>query len=498
MKNSEYWKRRFEQLEDENYAKTESYYKDVEKQFRMAQNSVQADIEKWYWRLADNNDISYAAAKKLLKKNELEEFHWTVEEYIKYGQENSMNQKWMKELENASARVHISRLEAIKLQIQQEAEKLFLEYEGATTEFLKRTYADGFYHTAFGIARGTGVGSSLAKLDSDTIEKLIKKPWAQDGSNFSDRIWANKKKLVNVLHTELAQNVIRGESQEKAAKRVAEQMGASMRQARTLVYTESAAIASGARRDCLKDLGVEQYEIVATLDSKTSDICREMDGKVFDMKEYQVGLTAPPFHCNCRSCTCPYFNDEFTVGEERVARSEETGRTYYVPADMKYLEWKEKFVDKDAKEPKSVLTLTEIGAIIRYVSPDSYVLNDKLRHGDELTEEEKEWIIDLDNALDKMQDYEGIVYRSVSDFGIGDVDEFINSYVPGCTKEFPSYISSSENVYDESFSIQYAIWSKHGKDIREYNQKEKEVLFKRNSKFKVIRVEKNIIYLEEK
>ena len=80
MKNSEYWKRRFEQLEDEQYRKTERYYKDIENQFRMAQNSVQADIEKWYWRLADNNDISYAAAKKLLKKNELEEFHWTVEE----------------------------------------------------------------------------------------------------------------------------------------------------------------------------------------------------------------------------------------------------------------------------------------------------------------------------------------------------------------------------------------------------------------------------------
>lgn len=242
---------------------------------------------------------------------------------------------------------------------------------------------------------------------------------------------------------------------------------------------------------------MEQYEVVATLDSRTSDICREMDGKVFDMKEYQVGLTAPPFHCNCRSCTCHYFNDEFTVGEERVARSEETGRTYYVPADMKYLEWKEKFVDKDAKEHKSVLTLTEIGAIIRYVSPDSYVLNDKLRNGDELTEEEKEWIINLDNAQDKMPEYEGVVYRSVSGFGIDDVNEFIHLYVPGYIKEYPFYISSSENVYDENFPIQYIIQSKHGKDIQEYNKKEKEILFKRNSRFWVKKVEGNTIYLEE-
>ena len=40
MKNSEYWKRRFEQLEDEQYRKTERYYKDIENQFRMAQNHI--------------------------------------------------------------------------------------------------------------------------------------------------------------------------------------------------------------------------------------------------------------------------------------------------------------------------------------------------------------------------------------------------------------------------------------------------------------------------
>lgn len=350
MKNSDYWKKRFEQLEDERYSKTEDYYKDLEKQFRMAQNSVQADIEKWYWRLADNNDISYAATKKLLKKDELEEFHWTLEEYIKYGQENAIDQRWMKQLENASAKVHISRLEAIKIQIQQHAEKLFLEYEGKTTEFLRDVYAEGFYHTAYEIAKGTGIGSNLAKLNIDAIDTVIKKPWAQDGSNFSDRIWNNKKKLLNKLHTELAQNVIRGESPDKAAKRIAEEMGVSARQARTLLYTESAAIASKTQQDCFDELDLERYEILATLDSRTSDICREMDKKVFEMKDYQVGVTAPPFHPRCRSCTCPYFDDEFTFIEQRTARSEETGKVYYVPANMNYAEWKEIFVDGGTKD----------------------------------------------------------------------------------------------------------------------------------------------------
>ena len=109
--------------------------------------------------------------------------------------------------------------------------------------------------------------------------------------------------------------------------------------------TESAAIASAAQKDTLKELGVEQYEILATLDGKTSEICRDMDGKVFDMKDYEVGVTAPPFHPNCRSTTVPHFDDEFTDGEERAARNEVTGETYYVPANMKYREWEKKFVE---------------------------------------------------------------------------------------------------------------------------------------------------------
>ena len=74
-----------------------------------------------------------------------------------------------------------------------------------------------------------------------------------------------------------------------------------------------------------------------------------MDGKHFPMSEYAVGVTAPPFHPNCRGCTCPYFDDEFTVGEERVARNEE-GKTYNVPANMTYEEWKQSFVDGNINE----------------------------------------------------------------------------------------------------------------------------------------------------
>ncbi|MBR2594077.1 MAG: minor capsid protein [Firmicutes bacterium] len=112
--------------------------------------------------------------------------------------------------------------------------------------------------------------------------------------------------------------------------------------------TKEAYFSSLAQKECFEDLDVEEYEIVATLDNRTSELCQEMDGQRFPMKDFEAGVTAPPFHVNCRSTTCPYFNDEFSVGE-RAAR-DENGEVYYVPSDMTYPKWKEAFVDGGSKE----------------------------------------------------------------------------------------------------------------------------------------------------
>lgn len=337
-----YWKGRMRALEETQYSKTTEYYNDLQKQFRMAQNSLQLDIEYWYRRLAKNNGISLSSAKQLLKGDELEEFHWTVEEYVKRGQENAVNMQWVKQLENASAKVHISRLEAMKLQTQQHAELLYQKYESGVTEFFGRSYADRFYRTAYEIAKGTGIGSNLAQIDTEKIKKIIHTPWGQDGKAFSDRIWDNKEKLVRELHTELTQSIIRGENYDVAARNLAEKMGSKLFHTRTLVYTESAAISASAQKDCFLELEIEEFEVVETLDSHTCSICGDMDGMHFPMKDFQIGITAPPFHPQCRGCTCPYFNDEFMNGS-RIARRE-NGKQYYVPETMSYKNWKETFV----------------------------------------------------------------------------------------------------------------------------------------------------------
>ena len=140
---------------------------------------------------------------------------------------------------------------------------------------------------------------------------------------------------------------MRGAAPDKAIKAISDRFQVSKSQAGRLVMTESAAFANEARKDCFKDLGVEKYVIVETLDNETCSLCAQLDGKVYPMSEYQVGVTAPPFHPWCRGTTAPYYEDMQGLGD-RFARDGE-GKGYNVPRDMKFTDWKEKYVVQPEK-----------------------------------------------------------------------------------------------------------------------------------------------------
>ena len=358
-------------IEDLNNAQGINVKADIDKAFRMAENGIQSEIEKWYSRIADNNGVSISKARQMLTNRELEEFKWDLADYIKHGEENNINGKWIKELENASGRWHINRLEALKLRVQQKAEEAFGNEVDSIDNFARDAYMRGYYRTAYEIQKGLGLGWNVGVLDDSAIDEIIKKPWCPDGKNFSSRIWTRKAQMVDELHRELLRTTLLGEHPTKAIDRMLKYVDNSFGNARhaagRLAMTEAAYFGSKGQQDSFNMLGVEEYEIVATLDNSTSKICREMDGKHFPMSEYKAGVTAPPFHPYCRTCTCPYFDDEFTEKDIKSARNEE-GEVYHVPADMKYEEWKKKYVKennlKDAKKSDK-LELSEAAQIIK-------------------------------------------------------------------------------------------------------------------------------------
>ncbi|WP_314293214.1 minor capsid protein [Fusobacterium periodonticum] len=337
---SNYWTKRFEEEEKQRNISNKAYAKEIEKQYKIAENKIKSDIEKWYIRIADNNQISLADAKKLLTKDELKEFKWSLAEYTQKAKSGA----WKKELENASARIHIKRLEALQLQVQNSIETLRNKENEMLEDYLIKNYEDTYYHSLYEISKGLNLKTSFATLDRNKINQVIGKPWLSDGKTFSDRIWQDKEQLINTLRTKITQSFITGSTLDEAVEDISKFVSDKIKNkeyvARRLLETESAAYASKAQIEAFKSIDVEKYEIVATLDLHTSEICQEMDGKVFNISDQEIGVTVPPFHSHCRTVIAPYFDDEPT----RASRDE--NGEYKEVKYMNYKEWKDQYIKK--------------------------------------------------------------------------------------------------------------------------------------------------------
>lgn len=254
--------------------------------------------------------------------------------------------------------------------------------------------------------------------------------------------------------------------------------------AERLVRTESSYFSNQGELASYREMGIQEYTFLGG----GCEICMELNGQSFPLDEAEPGLNLPPIHPNCK-CTIK--------AKAKIDLFKDREGVNPLESNPKFEEWKKKYVDTPAPEPIIKLSENEQHAINSYISSEAYTWNDKLRRGVKLTKEEKKQISNLDSALQKMPTYQGVLYRSVSDFGIPDVQEFIVGHKPGMEISFPEFLSSSTEVYDDSFPIQYVITSKTGRDIRKFNSQEKEILFERDSMFYISKVVNNVIYMEE-
>lgn len=361
MRNADYWRGRFSILEDSAHQEAQRTIQDMEELYLDAQRSVQKEIESWYARFAVNNQISLTDARKWLTAGQLEEFHWSVEQYIKIGEQAGLDAAWLKKLENASARFHISRLEAVQTGIQQQLELLYGNQVDSLDALLKKIVGNGYTHTAFEVQKGVGLGWDITGLDQKKLETLLSKPWTTDGRTFRDRCWLNKNDLVGSVSKSLTQGLLRGDSPAKITTAIQKQFGVHRYKAGRLVNTETTYFNAVATKECYKDLDVEMVEIIETLDSHTCSICGGLDGKVIPISQYEPGVTVPPFHPNCRGTTAPAIDPKYAG--ERAARNAD-GAVYYVPANMKYADWVQTFVNGGSKAGLTAATATAILDIV--------------------------------------------------------------------------------------------------------------------------------------
>lgn len=302
-----YWKERAIAVSNQAHKRADKMEEGMLKALRLAESRIKRDIQSWYSKFAFDNEISMSEARKLLTEAELAEFKWTVDEYIELAKQYAGfgDPDWERRLANASARVHIQRLEALQLQIRAEIERATNEQQMIMSNGIPLIYEESYNKTL----EALGETAAMSRVNTKAIEKIAEKPWTTDGKTFSGRIWENKEKLVNSLQTDLIQAVTRGDTHAEMTNRLAERMNTSRYNAGRLVRTETTYINAKATQDAYKENNVEKVEIIGTLDSRVCALCSDMDGITIDMKTYEPGVTVPPFHPMCRCTTAPAVED---------------------------------------------------------------------------------------------------------------------------------------------------------------------------------------------
>lgn len=349
MKQSkDYWadraaQRMFEHMEDAE--KTAARIAGV---YRKASEYLQKRMEGIFLKFMRKHGLTQAEAKRLLSGLGKDPSAKDILDRLSAaGIRQEAGRALAEEIEAPAYRARMERLHELQDQVDAMMSRVYRQEERISSDFYRELTEDAFYRSTFDVQQQAGIAAEFAHLDEDAVDKILNSRWS--GENFSSRIWNNTSRLAQELKESLLVDMITGRTERDAAQRLVETFSVGAMQARRLVRTESCFLTNQMNMRSFREAGVEEYLYVATLDMRTSEICRELDGERFPVADQLPGTNCPPMHPWCRSTTIPFISEEVLAKMKRRARDPETGRTYTVPANMTYKQWYEKYVEGKAK-----------------------------------------------------------------------------------------------------------------------------------------------------
>ncbi len=340
-RKSNYWIKRALERSRADIRSADEVVKTINDAFYNCLKEIEKEISVLYYRYAEDNELDYDLANKLLTGDEYKSFRMGLEEYMDLIDSPEIQL----ELNTLSTRSRISHLEETFFNIQKQIDKAYIYQHEAVESLMKESLQTNYHRVIFdiGVATGETVVKDFHKLTIGEIVKEFERPWS--GKNFSERIWRNRAKLKDALEEEIVKMAISGADCTQAIESVAKKMDVSKRAAATLVHTEQAYFSSLGTLKAYSEMGVDKYIYVATLDLRTSDICRDLDHEVFSIKDAQAGVNYPPMHPRCRSTTAPYTG---AMEGTRTAR-DMFNNEVKVDKSLSYKEWHKKYVESDPK-----------------------------------------------------------------------------------------------------------------------------------------------------
>ena len=360
MNNKDYWTQRKANLIYEQMDKAEKQADKFDKVYKESKAYLDKQINKVFDKFQRDYGLSERDAHHVLKNMKDQKDLNELRKVLEARPDDPNIQRLLADLDSPAYAYRMKRLERLNNDLDRMRSSIYLSEKQGSDGFYSDLMKDSYYKATFDLQQQTGLAYSFSDLPETEIKRLQGLKWT--GEAYSDRIWSNTGALASSVKDELLVSLMTGRSVRDTSQSIAERFEVGQNKARRLVRTESAFFHNQMELLSYEDAEITKYKFVAVLDKRTSHICQEHDNKVYDTDKAVPGVNYPPLHPWCRSTTIAHDKDIDYSKLERRARNPETGKVEYVPADMSYKEWYDKYVaDKDVvKIDFSKLTSEEI------------------------------------------------------------------------------------------------------------------------------------------
>lgn len=347
-----YWEKRAIDIEKLTQDGADVDIMHVNKLFDGAVEIIEKQIDEIFDKYTRDSGLTQDSALKLLNEKQTDTLRRNLMATLAQCQEEVARQAILARLNAPAYAARISRLEALKDLIHAQAYKVGSAAHYRLTDRLIDTYEQSYYRSIYDQQRRTETGFDFTKLADRDVQAAIATNWA--GSNYSKRIWKNTKKLAESLEEVITQGLMTGQSIRDMELALEEKVASGRYNINRVIRTEVNHCCNQGTLMSYKAAGTLRYIYLATLDMRTSSICRSLDKEVFFVSKAEVGVNFPPMHPNCRSTTMAYPEDGI-FPKERTARDQETNKNIHVPFDMSYAQWYRKYVleKKDVDNTKN-------------------------------------------------------------------------------------------------------------------------------------------------
>lgn len=297
--NREYWRKREREQRELYILEEAEQEKELRRIYVEMEEWCTAEVERFYGKYASAEGIDITEAKRRVAKEDVEAFEAQAKKYV---EEKDFSPQANAEMRLYNATMRINRLELLKAQIGLHTVGGFDEIQAYYEEKITDRTMDE-------LERQAGLlGRPIKEQDVVKRAKNIVNASFYNAT-FSERIWAQMDNLRQSIATELQKGLIAGVGSREMARRIKEySYDKSLSDAHRLMVTELRRVQTDVALDSYKAQGIERYEFMA-VNPNACEICKDMDGNIYNVNDLEAGVNAPPIHPRCHCTTAPYLNE---------------------------------------------------------------------------------------------------------------------------------------------------------------------------------------------